>query len=173
MNPVSRRSLLRSTALVPAALVVANCSALTGGVSISQVSSDIATIASGLAGILPTIAKVAGVTTGVMSTIGTATNDLQKIASAVSSATSTAATTMVGTVENVVGGVLSAVSGISLPSSLSTVFSAISALLPAIEQGVGIVTALVAPAPARFARATAAMSPDQARAVLIAAAGVH
>lgn len=164
-NMVTRRALLRTSALIPVGLFLVDCTAAQQA-QFSKVSADIETIAGAITGVLPALAAVKGVSASVMAKIGQAAADLKTLAGAMSGATATAATTTVGTVENVINGVLGAVGGLSLPSGLNSVFSAISALLPAIEQGVGIVTTLMAPA-------AGGMSANTARSVLKAAAAGH
>lgn len=158
---MNRRELLATTALLP---LVACAS--TGG-TLSQAISDVQTIASGLAGVLPQLGAVTGIPASIVGQAGGIISKIQSIASAMAGVVSTAAAQgAVQQLETLVNGLIAAVAPfVAAVPVVGQVFAAAAVLLPVIEAAVGLV---VAP-PARAIRGVAPMTPDQARMILEAA----
>lgn len=153
---MNRRHLLIATP----ALLLAGC--VTGNTALATVAQDVATIASGLLGVLPNLpANI--IPSATMAAVGAAVADLQSLASQVSSAASTtAAQPIVKQVETDVNTIVNALAAFPIPAPFSTAIQAAAVLLPIIEVAVGFVV------PASAVRG--AMTPDQARAALKAVA---
>jgi hypothetical protein len=160
MTEMTRRNLLRlaaTTALV--APLVAACTAQQIATIAQNVVNDAGLVASGLSGILPTIAAITGISATTVSSITSIAQDIASAASSITAAMSQAeAQGPVQTIEAGVDSFVQALGGISLPSAVSQVIQAAQVLLPAIETAVGIVTAVGA--------APGGMSVDQARQIL-------
>ena len=168
MREMTRRALLRSTALVPVAAVVA-CAGQTAAGLPAQLLSDVQTLASGVAGILPTLGAVAGIPAATVSQVGGDIAELQQAAGTLSGvATTTAAQPVVQQIE----GYVNAIVGIAAPLLAATpagpILAAATVLLPVIEAAVGLVLPPSAP-PAAVAAAASQMTPAQARLILAAA----
>ncbi len=165
MININRRNLLHTTALIPVALLVNACTP-SQQATVSQVSADLSTIADGVTAVLPAISVIKGVSANVVSKIGVAVSVLKSIASSAAGSASTVSVSAINNVENVVSGMLNAVSsldasGVKLPSNISSIFQAVSALWPVVETGLGIVTSIVP-----MSGPKAEMSPEQARLIL-------
>ncbi len=165
MTHLSRRALLSSTAMIPVALAVDGCAALTAAVAIApQVAGWIQTISSVASVVEPLILGITGLGANVRATIAAAISDVQSVASGIASATSTTATGLVQKLSSGVGTLAGLLSGFSgLPAEVGSFIQNAVALVPAIEQAVGIVS----PPPAnRFERMAATITPEQANANL-------
>ena len=162
---ISRRYLLSSTALIPPALLLNGCAALTAAVAIAPtIAGYIQTIASVASVVEPLILGITGLGSNVQSTIASAISDVQSVASGIASATSTTATGLVQKLSSGVGTLAGLLSGISgIPAEVGSFIQNAVALIPAIEQAVGIVSP---PPAARFGRLAAMISPEQANANL-------
>jgi hypothetical protein len=137
----------------PLVLLPAACSSMPTVVDVTTVSSDVNTIATGLAGALANIP-------GVPVAVTNALTDLAKEAAAINSASTQAAQqTVVEQVEADVNAIVAAAATIpALPPVVTVALSAAQVLLPVIEADVNL---LVASAPVR-----APMSADVAREIL-------
>lgn len=152
---LNRRNLLRFTALVPVAIGLAACPEL------SKVASNAQVIADGVSAVLPTIQQVIGIKEDVVRRVTEIVAGIKSAAAALEGATGQGAMTLAQQVAVGVGALQKAVSGLTLPSWVSTVIQAAIQLAPVVLQVAGVVLAGPAPDP----RATA-----QARAILVAAA---
>jgi hypothetical protein len=161
-NSFSRRALLRTTVLVPVAVAVTACGSTNGGPSLSQLAQDVQTLAAGVGAILPLISNLSGISGSIMSTVQSALADINEVAAAVGAGGSTITvanlSTDVGTILKVLTG-----SGVTVPSTVTTILQAAMALLPTILSAAGVaLSGLAAAAPT--------MSAEQARAALRQAA---
>lgn len=164
-----RREFLTMTASVPLIGILASCAGKSPSSTLAQVITDVGTIAAGLAGVLPSLAKVTGISQETINNINVWIADLQKAGTAIVSATTVAAAQpIVQQVETDVNAIVAALSGLPLPSAIETVVLAASILLPVIETAVGL--ALPPSAPTARMAASSTMSVDQARLVLRASA---
>lgn len=159
MNTITRRHLLLTTAIVP----VAACAQFDAAVQkIPGLASDADLIARGLQTILPTIETLTGLAGGakaeVIKLIGLAQGAAGQIIGAAGAGTAD----MVRTIASAVSGIAGFVFGVpGLPVIVSTVVNAALALVPMIEQEVGI-----SPPPGR--RLASTMAPEQGRRTLMA-----
>ena len=163
---MNRRQVLNGGMMVGVGMALAACSA--GQIAkvekvSGQVVSDVNIIASGVSAILPGLSALGSVGSGVASAVGALVADAKSAAGAVSTAlTTVAAAPFVSTVSADIKAVTTALSGVSLPSSIAGVLAAAKSLLPLVESAVGIATAVLAE--------PGGMSPEEARMVLAAAA---
>lgn len=141
MSQITRRALLRSSALAPVALAV-GCSQLSSAaIALPAIAADFTTVADAVTSILPALSSIAGITTGTIATITGWIGTIEKAAGAVASAASnSAAQPLVTTLMNGVSGVIAALSGVKLPSSVSTILADAQTLLPVITAAVGIIS---------------------------------
>ncbi len=167
MTQISRRALLRSTALIPVALVMDGCAAITAAVAIAPtVAGWISTISSVASVVEPLILGITGLGANVQATIATALADVKSAASGIASATTLTATGLVQKLGSGMNTIATLLSGVgAIPAEVGSFITNGLALIPAIEQAVGITSASPPPA-ARFARMAATISPDQANANL-------
>lgn len=162
--PLTRRALLRTTGLVPAALAIGGLSLVGCGITgntIPQFVTDANTVANGLAAILPGLTTVTGMTAATITKVQGYITEAQNLAAELASAATAGGTSLVATVSNFAGVVGNAVSSLTGIPGLSKAISAASSLLPVILSAAGIV--LAGPPPQ--------MPAAQARAILLAAAG--
>lgn len=165
MTGMTRRGLLRTTALVPVALAMEGCqSGVLTSANLQKVIDDFNTIADGVAAILPTLGTINGIGSGTVALVGKIIAGVEKVAGAVSSTlTETAAAPLVTKLETGVGNVIAALKGVSLPGIISTILRDAEMLLPVLKTAVGLVV------PAQFAAASP-LAVEAARARLKAAA---
>jgi hypothetical protein len=148
---------------VIALLAVSACAGQTGNQVAQTVVTDANTLATGLAAELPALAALPGANTAAIAKIKADVADLQKATSALSaSLTTTEAQPLVQQIEADVNALVAAGATLPLPAGVSVAFQAAEVLLPVLEAGVS----MAVPAGA----AANAMTPDQAVAVLKAAA---
>lgn len=148
-------------ATTPVALMLGGCSSSTSSPSVSQVVSDVQTLAAGLAGATSGLAA-AGVPANTIAQIQQYVTEAQQIATEIGSAPTGSVSSLVSGLPALIGGIASTV-GVSLPPELQTALSAAQVLLPVIMAAAGVVG--LAPAPG-----APPMSPDKARAILRAMA---
>jgi hypothetical protein len=138
---------------------------------VTTAAQDMATVASGLDGALSGLAglNIKGLTPDKVQKVQAAIADLKTAATALAQASSAgAAQPIVQQVEGDVNAIVTALAGITWPPEQKTIATALDAaqvLLPVIESAVGMVLP-----PAAAPKAAAALSPDQARAILLGAA---
>lgn len=166
---MDRRALLRTTTFLVPVLALAACSGVTKAVDAvvavaPQVARDAAMIADALAAILPTIERIAGVSSTVMDKVSAAVATVRATATAIAGATTATAGGLVQQLSSGVASVVGLLGGAAVPPWVSTVLAAAGALVPLIEQGVGLVTSAM-PHTARR------MPADEARRVLASASG--
>lgn len=161
MQIMTRRALLRSTALVPIAALAA-CNGMSAAQIGQQVAGDVSLLGTGLAGALPGLVSLKVLTGADVSKVSGLVGQLTQLASGVSSAlTQTAAQPVI----QQIGGVLAqiaAVAGPLLPPPWGTAIMAAQVLFPVIASAVGLIS--------QAAPLAGPMTPDQARAALRAAA---
>lgn len=161
---ITRRSLLRTTAIVPI-VALAACQGVGSAVqAVPQFVTDATTIATALQALLPSLTTITGFSASTLSQIQTWVSEAKNLASELSSAASAggSVTSMVSNFGSVVGNVISSLTGSAGASSVvQTIISAASTLLPVILSAAGIAFAQAAPA---------SMPVAQARAILIAMA---
>lgn len=158
MNHVSRRALLRSTALIPVGLAIEGCSALTTAVALApQIVQYVGIIAQAVSVVEPFITGLTGISSSVSGTIASA---ISSVKAAVSGTVATASGLVSGV--STMAGLLSGITG--LPASVESFLTNATALLPSIEQALGIVATVSAPSTAqhRFVRMAATITPEQA-----------
>jgi len=128
---------------------MAGCSALTQAVAIApQIASYIQAIASAATAAMPFIVGLTNLSANVKSTISTALSDIQAVATDISTATTTTATGLVQKLGSGVGTLAGLLSGnSSIPDIVNLFIANALALVPVIEQAVGIITAPTVPAP--------------------------
>jgi hypothetical protein len=149
---MNRRTLLRATVAVPALAALAAC-----GASLSQVTSDVQTIASGLAGIMPQISSIPGIAASSVAKLSGYLADLKSLASQVAANATPSATTIQQVASDV-----QAFADLALPlipggAVYVVAINAALALLPGLLAAVGVSAgSLEAPE----------MTPAQARSVL-------
>lgn len=153
---ITRRQLLVSTALVP----VAACAQLTNAITaVPAVASDVNRIAGALQKIEPTIEALTGLAGGAKATIEATISQVSALAGQIAAASPTDVTGLVSQFAGGVAAIAGPLLGMPfLPAAVNIAINAALALVPTIEQVVGIVSA---PQAARVA-----MTPDQARAAL-------
>ncbi len=179
---ITRRYLLcraaPALATIPIGLALAGCPAFNKAISVvdsvtPKVIAEVGVIAQVAGIVLPAIQGLTGLGSAAGNIIGRAETviaDAQAVARDIGAVTGPGAVALVtrlGTGIRDLAPLLSGVRGV--PPVVSSWLTNALALLPAIEQGVGIVSAL-APAQHRFARAAAAISPEQAYQNLLAMA---
>lgn len=178
---VSRRTLLAGASAF--ALVLAGCNGTTGNQAVSQVATDVATIATGLQGSLTALGSNTLVAGPTLAKFGNYVADLRSLAAELATAASGSAqqplVQQVSADINAIIGVLATLPPGVIPPQVQLGLQAALVLLPVIETAVGLVvtpppavattvTAPVStPAGARRAGASAPITtPDQARAYL-------
>lgn len=161
---ISRRHLLGTVALGGVAASAVGCAQLS--TTASQLVTDANTLASGLAGIAPSLSTITGAAASTITTvqgwIADAQAVAQKIATAAESGLAAVAplASQMGSLVNSIVGTLGG-GAVTVPSWLQTVLTAAQTLAPIILSAAGI--ALAAPL------VSGGMTPAQARAVLKAA----
>ena len=160
---------IKETLALFGALALSGCgttSASSPATDIATLQSDVQTIASGLAGVLPSLCPATGPTVLTAAQCARVSADLQTVQadasklggfSNLASATSTAQT-----ITTTVQDILAAAAQFPIPAPYNLAITAAQVLLPVIEQEAGI------PTPA--AAGVQPMSPDAARAYLRASA---
>ena len=151
---ISRRALLTAVVGAPAALAACQ----SNGPSLSQLAQDVQTIADGVATILPMIQGVQGISASVIAKIQSGIADLKRVATDVTGGT----TSTVQSLANDIPSMIAAIAGIKVPSVVTTILNAASALLPVVLSLAGVVLAGPTAPPV--------MTADQARLVLRGAA---
>lgn len=155
-------ALALALAAAPVGVGLSGCAQLQGlstPQKISQVAADVAAIADGLAGVLPSLGQVSGIDAGTVAKVGGYVADLQKVAATLAGAGTTAeAQPLVKQVEQFVNAIAGALAGLALPPPIGPAITAASVLLPVIEAAVNLAVPAAAPA--------GAMTPDEARAIL-------
>lgn len=146
----------------PIGVGLAGCARLQGlsaSQQLDQVASDVATIANGLAAVLPRLGQVRGIDPATVAKVGGYVTDLQKLSTALAKARTTPqAQPLVKQVESVVNAIAGSLVGLALPPPIGPAVAAAGVLLPVVETAVNLV---VPPTPA-----AGGMTPDQARALL-------
>jgi outer membrane murein-binding lipoprotein Lpp len=160
---MNRRMLLTTTALIPATALLSGCQGLSSFFgNLPQFATDAETIAAAITKILPDIQAITGLAGGALTTVKNAITSLTTIAAEIGSAAASGASGLVSNFASVYNTILSAIpGGISVPGIVGTVLQAGVALLPQILAAVGVM----------LATRPATMSPERARAVLVAVAG--
>lgn len=161
---LKRRTMLIGAAAVP----LAACSSAQPDPNLTQAVADVNALSAGLSGMLAGLSAsgVSGLTPDVLATVNGAIANLKTAAAAIAkTATAVAAQPVVQQVEGYVNTVVSVLGALPLPPPISTILEAASVLLPIIETTVG----LLAPTAGMRMKA-AAMTPDQARLILLGSA---
>ena len=160
MLTVTRRALLRSTAIVPVAVALDGCAQLQSAFqAVPGLAKDADLIAQAVALILPSIRTLTGLAGGAWNEANKLVATIENTAGQISGASGAALPSMVQTIGTALAGLAGTLLGVpGLPTIVSTVLGAAGALLPALEQAVGI-----AQAPITQRRFAAALTPDQAR----------
>lgn len=158
---LTRRELMATTALMP----LAACAGTTPSAALIQAIQDVQTIAAGLAGVLPGLGSIPGIPATVVGKAGSIISEIQAVAQQMAGVTTTAgAQGSVQQLETLLNTLVAAVAPfVAAVPVVGQVFAAAAVLLPVIEAAVGLI---VKPA----ARLEAALTPDQARLILQAAA---
>lgn len=126
---------------------------------VKNIAADAALIATGLAGILPTLSSV-GLSPDLISKVSGYVSDLQKAASTLAGMPSVGASaTTVQQIVGLVNGVVAVLGVVTLPTGIGAIVSAASILLPILERAVGLTSS-------RRPVALVGMTPEQARLVL-------
>jgi hypothetical protein len=163
MKKLNRRELLvRSTALTAGGIGLAL--AVEGCAEEQAVLSDATTIANGISAILPTIQTITGISNNVVNTVETGITAVKAGATALGSAIAGGATSAAQQVANGVSVVTTALSGITVPSWVTSVLQAAGTLVPLVLQVAGVALAL------NPAAIPSAQDATVARAILQAAA---
>lgn len=154
---VSRRALLRTTALIPVAVVMA-CAGQSIPAVIQKAAQDASLIGSGLASVMPQLASITSA-----GTLAMAQSWLDKLNVAASQLatmpTTTAAQPVVQQIEQAVNAIVGVAAPLLAATPAGPILTAATVLLPVIEVAVGLV---VAPA-------AGGMTADQARLILAGA----
>lgn len=153
-------------------LVLASTSALAAcantstntNTTVSNLANDIALIAGGLQGVLPSIAAIHGLSASGLAKVNQAVADLQVLAREIGAVVdTTAAQSIVRQVETDVNAIITVVAALpSIPESVSLALQSASVLLPIIELAVGITV----PQKVTARAAKTSLAPSQARNVL-------
>lgn len=163
---VSRRSLMLGVTMLPlAAGACATADVEKAERLLKIVVKNAKVIAGGLKGVLAQLGalNVPGLTPAILAVVGTAVDGTIKVAGDLEAVTSLAAAQpLVEKIGTYVQTVVGALATLPLPERVTTGLRAAAILLPVIETAVGLVA---------NSAADPGMSPDQARAVLLAAAG--
>ncbi len=180
---MTRRNLLCRTApalaMIPIAFALDGCAGVTKAVGVidsvtPQVIAWVGKIGQVAGLILPAVQAITGLGSTATSIIGTAETvlaDIHAVGTSIASATGTGAVGLVSRLGAGLGTLAPLLSGIAgVPSIVSGFITNGLALLPAIEQAVGIISAPPAAAQHRFARMAAPISPEQAYQNLVAMA---
>lgn len=155
--------LRRNMLIAVPVLTVAGCQ-VPASQTISNVVSDVQIIGDGLQGVFAQLGQLSlpALTPSIMSTVGNAITNLQKVAAALGAVNTTAAAQpLVKKIETYVNAVVSALAMLPLPPPISTAIQAAAILLPIIETAVGLAIPQTPKA--------SSMSPAQARMVLLGA----
>ncbi len=162
---MNRRHFFSFTAGISTVAVLAACG-VTGGATpsgLDTVISDVASIASGLSGILPIIDNIIGLDPGILDQVKTAIADLQVIAAELKTVNSiSGAQPLVQAVESELNTIVTGLASIPMPPSVAIVLQAATILLPIIEAGANLIVS------AKVTRQAAKvqLTPDQARHIL-------
>ncbi len=159
MTTISRRALLSMLPPVLAAPLLADCA----GLSVSQISSDVDMIAKGIEAILPLIKSITGISQSTVDKVTSVVDEIKAVVSDISSGTKTTTIGLVKKLGTGVSKIVDLLGGVTLPSWVSTVLEAAGTLIPTIEKTLGFTAAA-------SVRAASAMTAEQARAILAAAA---
>jgi len=159
-HDLNRRHLL-SLAVGGSALSMAACSTITAPFTVSQVATDVATMADGFLAVLPVIGATMHLTPSVMATVSSAISDLQTLAHQIQTATDLTVTQpIIQQVEADVNTIVSALAGLPLlPPQITLALQSAVVLLPIIEAAVN----LMVPAKLTARAANIPMTPEQAR----------
>ncbi len=159
---ITRRGLLRTTALVPVAIAAASCAQIEAWVAanpniLQQLSAYASAAASAALAILPDVEKITAIPQGV----ATAVTDLQTLAGDIATATVSTAAGFVGQLEGAINIVVGGLSKINIGSTGNTVVAALDAALPIIETL--LAQLLGKPAPAAMPRTAmgVALTPER------------
>jgi hypothetical protein len=153
---IDRRALLGIFAVAPIAACTAQQQA-----QVASVTSDADVIAQALAALLPTVATLTGLAGTALKNVQTGIANVQSAAAALDSAVSGGAASAAQLLSSGLSAVVTGLSGISVPSWVSTALAMAQTLLPVALQVAGVLTPL-APAPGG---ATAAQARAYLRAV--------
>jgi ABC-type transporter Mla subunit MlaD len=157
---MTRRALLRTTAIVPLAVIAAGCSTIQ--TQLPQFVTDMNTIAAALQSVLPQIQTLTGLPAATLATIQSAITTAQNAAAQVASTIAAGTTTGINGLISGFGSAVSTVAGLiggNAPGFIGTLLTAVQTLLPAILSVAGI--ALAPPA-----MAGPGMTPEMARGIL-------
>jgi hypothetical protein len=167
---ITRRSLLRTTALVP--LGLAGCAGLIGAIAVApQVAADVALIASALRVLLPILEAATNLNASARATISSIIDEIAAMSAEVAKASTVDVAKVL--IEQLVRGVSTIAAllmGGSFPPIVNAIIADVLALIPAIEAAVGIPV----PAPTPAVMGAFAMTPAAARAdlqLIVAAKG--
>ncbi len=171
---MTRRALLRSTALVAPA-VLAGCAGIAAAVALApEIASGISALGSVASIVLPIIGNLTGLSGSVSGVIATAIADVEAVGNDIASATGSTATSLVqklGSATGTLAGLFSGVAG--LPDIVSRFVTDAVSLANEAEVAVGLKSAAAPPAAYRFGRFAAMASPDAARLDLAAILAGH
>lgn len=168
MTMLSRRALLATTALVPAAALVA-CAGTTVPQALQQAAQDVLLIDNAFVAILPDLGPLLSAST--LAIVQQAVTGIQSVAAAITGATTIAsAQPLVIQLESDINAIVGAVAGLNLPGTIGQVITAASILLPVIEVALNMILPAPTPAMARLRAQAAGMTPATARVILRAAA---
>lgn len=150
MNPITRRSLLTTTALAGIGLGVAACSGSAAGNAVlnalPQVATQLQTIAKGLIAALPSLSSATGLSGGALKTITTAVNDISTVAGTVAPGlTPTQGQSVVATVEGDLNVVVAAAAGLPLPPPFGPALAAAALLMPVVEGALNMAISYLSP----------------------------
>ncbi len=161
---VTRRALLRTTALIPVGLAVEGCAALTTAVTLApQIAEYAGVIANAISLVLPDIKALTGLAGGAYNTIAWVVDQISGTATKIANATSADAASLVSTLASGVGTIAGMLSGLpSLSGIVNDVISNALAVIPRIEALVGIAPSAPPVTAHRFARMAATVSPELA-----------
>lgn len=162
-------ALCLALAWTPLGVGLVGCAALQGASAsqqIGQAAGDVATIADGLAAILPRLGHVADIDPATVAKIGGYVADLQTLSASLAKAGTTAqARPLVKQVESFVNAIAGSLAGLALPPPIGPAIAAAGVLLPVVETAVN----LAVPATPR----AGGMTPAEARRYLKKLAARH
>jgi hypothetical protein len=149
--------------MIPIGIALDGCAGIASAVALApQIVQYVGVIAQAVSVVEPFITGLTGISSSVSGTIASA---IASVKAAVSGTVATASGLVSGV--GTMAGLLSGIKG--LPASVETFLTNATALLPSIEQALGIVATVTAPAAQhRFARMAATITPEQAVANLLA-----
>lgn len=167
MDMLTRRALLRTSALVPVALAAGCAMPGSPAAGLASAIDDIKIIAGGLLGSLPGLSGL--LPSNVLSNVTSIINKLGQVASTISGAVSpSAAQSPMKAFEDLLNTVIQKVTPfVAAVPGIGEIFTAASVLLPVAEGAIGMIADVISPKTARR------MGPDTARLILNRAAAAR